>query len=292
MLRLLVSVFVCFYGGALAATALHYFQAGNRSGLKFALLFAGALGFLAATLVLVRRPWNPKTFPRQVIVLALCFYAGMILGAWAQQLAGPMPATPSVVQMLIATLSFQGASLGWTAAFLREHGVTWGEAFGFRHYWRHAALIGVIVASLFFPAGLALQRGSAEVLTHVPRLGMKPEEQTAVQTLRIASSWVDRVALGVITILLVPVAEEMLFRGILYPWIKGAGFPRLALWGTALVFAAIHLNLVIFVPLFVLALALTVLYERTGNLLAPITAHSLFNALNFTMLYLFERIMG
>jgi membrane protease YdiL (CAAX protease family) len=31
------------------------------------------------------------------------------------------------------------------------------------------------------------------------------------------------------------------------------------------------------VPLFMLALALTWLYERTDNLLAPITMHSLFN---------------
>ncbi len=37
-----------------------------------------------------------------------------------------------------------------------------------------------------------------------------------------------------------------------------------------------------FVPLFALALALTWLYERTDNLLAPITAHALFNAANFS----------
>ena len=37
-------------------------------------------------------------------------------------------------------------------------------------------------------------------------------------------------------------------------------------------------------PLAVLALVLTALYERTDNLLAPITAHALFNALNFATL--------
>ena len=44
------------------------------------------------------------------------------------------------------------------------------------------------------------------------------------------------------------------------------------------------LNGAIFLPLFVLALALTWLYEKTDNLLAPITAHALFNAVNFTLL--------
>ena len=38
-------------------------------------------------------------------------------------------------------------------------------------------------------------------------------------------------------------------------------------------------------PLFVLALALTWLYEKTDNLLAPIAAHSLFNAANLVVLF-------
>ena len=42
----------------------------------------------------------------------------------------------------------------------------------------------------------------------------------------------------------------------------------------------------IFIPLFVLALALTWLYEKTGSLLAPIVAHSLFNAANLALLIL------
>jgi len=39
------------------------------------------------------------------------------------------------------------------------------------------------------------------------------------------------------------------------------------------------------VPLFVLAVALTWLYERTDNLLAPIAAHSLFNIAGLIVFY-------
>jgi membrane protease YdiL (CAAX protease family) len=74
----------------------------------------------------------------------------------------------------------------------------------------------------------------------------------------------------------------------LYPWIKKAGFPKLAFVGTSLVFAIIHLNLMTLLPLFVLALILTGLYEKTNNLLAPIAGHALFNAVNLVMLYVFE----
>jgi membrane protease YdiL (CAAX protease family) len=122
-------------------------------------------------------------------------------------------------------------------------------------------------------------------MVHLPRLHLKPEEQQAVQTLQLASAWVARVALGAVTILLAPVAEEILFRGILYPWIKKEGFPRLALWSSALLFAAVHANLMTFLPLLVLAIALTLLYEKTDNLLAPITAHAVFNGMNFMALY-------
>ena len=78
----------------------------------------------------------------------------------------------------------------------------------------------------------------------------------------------------------------MLFRGILYPTIKQAGFPKLSLWLTSLAFAAIHLNAVTFLPLLVLSLLLTFLYEKTNNLLAPITTHAVFNAVQFVWLYL------
>jgi membrane protease YdiL (CAAX protease family) len=66
----------------------------------------------------------------------------------------------------------------------------------------------------------------------------------------------------------------------------------LALWGTSLLFAAVHTNVVTFVPLVVLALVLTALYERTDNLLAPVAAHVLFNALNFAELLVLQRVGG
>jgi membrane protease YdiL (CAAX protease family) len=85
---------------------------------------------------------------------------------------------------------------------------------------------------------------------------------------------------------LAPVAEEFIFRGTLYPFIKQLGWPKLALVGVSFLFALIHLNAPTFVPLFVLALAFTWLYEKTDCLLAPIAAHSLFNTANLVILFL------
>ncbi len=57
-------------------------------------------------------------------------------------------------------------------------------------------------------------------------------------------------------------------------------------FGVSFLFALIHGSAAIFIPLFALALALTWLYEKTGNLLAPIVVHGLFNAVNLVLLIL------
>jgi membrane protease YdiL (CAAX protease family) len=90
-----------------------------------------------------------------------------------------------------------------------------------------------------------------------------------------------QVFLAFLAVVVAPVTEELLFRGILYPFVKQQGHPGLALWGTAILFGALHLNLMTFVPLTFLGLVLAWLYDTTDNLLAPIFGHSLFNLANF-----------
>jgi len=199
-------------------------------------------------------------------------------------MAGQPPEGSSSEQMVVA----EAAVLLFLMGFLRAQRVRWKDAFGLANQRRQALLAGAIVAFLFLPVGIGLQWASAEVMS---RLHWEPQEQQAVHALRVTSAWSGRLLLAGLAIVLAPMAEEILFRGILYPAIKQAGFPRLALWGVSLLFACVHNNLVTFVPLLVLALTLTALYERTDNLLAPIAAHALFNALNFVKLYLVEPLL-
>ena len=286
VVRLGLSVIVCMYAGSLVMSVLHYFRPeGKPISLGFLPLALSALLCLGITLALLHKQWILETFIRRLIILLVCFYAGLFLGYFAQKMASP--ASQSTAQMLVGTLSFQGAALILISLFLREHQFRWAEAFGLANRWHYALLLGIVAACFFYPLGRTLQWLSFILMeNHLP---VKPEEQEAVQTLRAAASWLDRLSLGTVTILLAPIGEETLFRGILYPWIKQAGFPRLALWISSVLFALVHVNLMIFLPLLVLAIILTILYERTDNLLAPITAHALFNAMNFVMLYLSEQ---
>jgi len=235
--------------------------------------------------MLSAKPWKLDA----ILCLALSVVVSVSAGGVLLSVMQHSSVAP-VRQMVIATLSFQGAALFFVHLFLRQHQMTWRESFGFAHQWPQAIMLGIIVACFFLPVGWGLQWLSGKLIVMVPRLHLKPEEQQAVHTLQMASGSLQRVALGFVTIGLAPLAEEILFRGILYPWLKHVSSPRLALWVSALCFAAVHMNLVTFLPLLVLALALTVLYERTGNLLAPITAHALFNGMNFFVLYTFLQV--
>jgi membrane protease YdiL (CAAX protease family) len=231
--------------------------------------------------MLSEKPWKPEAVLRLFTGVFLCVFAGVILMSAAH------PAKPadniSIGRVVFGALSFQGAALVLICFFLRRHRTRWKEAFGFANDWKHALLFGMVGGIIFFPIGRGVQWVSMELMT---RFNGPPAEQAAVKALSLVTNWSERMTLIVVTIVLAPIAEEMLFRGILYPMIKQLGFPRLAWWGVSALFAAIHFNLAIFPPLFVLALLLTLLYERTNNLLAPIVTHSLFNAANFALFYL------
>ncbi len=221
---------------------------------------------------------------RLLLGIFMCVAIGALLTLLVRGANGAKPEL-SLGRMMVSVLSFQGAALALVWRFVREHEMSWAEAFGFRNRRSRALLLGALAVIMFFPVGQLLQLLSVKLLTW---LHLDPTAQTAVEVLRGASRGPGLIGFVLITVVLVPLAEELVFRGILYPAIKCAGFPRLALWGTAALFAAIHFNLAIFPPLLLLALVLTWLYEKTDNLLATIAAHSLFNAANLGLFFLSE----
>jgi membrane protease YdiL (CAAX protease family) len=234
--------------------------------------------------MLSAKPWN---LDRVVLALAgILFCACIIFLAGAVALhfvSHGKPDKDSLLNLVVVTMAIHGSILVGTGLVLWWYHVGWGEAFGFSMLnWKSVVVLGLLAAVAFLPVGLSLQFVSARIMT---QLQLKTREQAAVETLENAESLETRVYLIVFTILVAPVAEEILFRGILYPAIKQAGYPRTAMWATALVWAVIHMTAAIVLPLFVLGLALAYLYEKTNNLLAPITAHAVFNAINVAFLY-------
>jgi membrane protease YdiL (CAAX protease family) len=235
--------------------------------------------------MLSEKPWRVEATLALGLRVFLCLFAGLVLDALARHVFGAAACDRWGLHAVIATLALQGTGLFWIALFLREHGTSWTDAFGFKNEWPAALALGAVLAIVVVPGAWILQNSSVDLLN---LLHIKTEDQAPVQLLREAHSAGKIIYLAFATILLAPVAEEMLFRGIIYPMLKRTGFPRLALWITAFFFASIHMDLAVFVPLLFLAVMLTLLYEWTNNLLACIVLHGLFNAANFAMLFLMK----
>jgi len=229
-----------------------------------------------------QKPWQLEATLQLVLRLFLCFLVGAVLATLARKWLGNQTVEQWQLNVVIATVSMQGCGLVLIVCFLREHNIGWLEAFNFRAGWRRALGVGLLLALAAVPATWIFQWVSVEVLTwlHYP-----VQTQEAIRLLQENQSPGKVIYLAVVAMVFAPLVEEMLFRGILYPVVKQLGRPRLALWGTAIMFALMHFNAAIFLPLVFLAVMLTLLYEWTNNLLAPILVHSLFNAANFTALY-------
>ncbi len=235
--------------------------------------------------MLSAKPWKLDRVMLLLAGIAFFFSISLLVAGAAEHFAphGKLDEN-SLPYLVLITMSIHGSILLGTGLFFWWYHLDWREVFGFSMPNRGSSvLLGLLAAVLFLPVGWSLQFVSFQIMT---RLHLNPQEQQAVETLQNAQSWDSRIYLIVFTILVAPVAEEILFRGVLYPAIKQGGYPRIAWWGTAIFFAAIHGSVAIFLPLFVLGLALAWLYEKTNNLLAPITAHAAFNAINVVFLYL------
>jgi membrane protease YdiL (CAAX protease family) len=102
--------------------------------------------------------------------------------------------------------------------------------------------------------------------------------QEAVKLLQEAKDPRVVVLMAIAAVIVAPVAEEVVFRGYLYPAAKSFCGPAGAIIFSSLVFAAAHGNVVALLPLFLLAVLLCLLYEFTGSIWACISVHFLFNA--------------
>jgi membrane protease YdiL (CAAX protease family) len=232
--------------------------------------------------MLSQKPWRAEAVLQLCAAQVVC----LCLGGGAIWLLHNFGVTgfkhdESFGSVLVGTLCFQGAAWLLIPFFLRQHGVGWREAFGFCGPKIKHPLLLALGFIVMFAVVMLLQYLSILVMG---KLGWPVEDQAAVKLVTDAKSLWTTVYLGMFAVVIAPVAEEFIFRGMLFPFVKGLGFPKLAWFGVSFLFALIHLNAPTFVPLFALALALTWLYEKTDNLLVPITAHALFNAANFALL--------
>lgn len=234
------------------------------------------------------KPWRLEAVVQLIAGIFACWCLGMVVIGVFQQIGVAAFRSPdSFASVLVATMSFQGAAWVLIFFFIKLHGMDWRSVFGLRNANLPRALllgIGLLVVAWPVVEGLKLLS-----MVALDKIGWHPAEQRAVDLLVAAKSPWMQGYLAFFAVVLAPVAEEFIFRGVLFPFVRQLGWPRLAWLGTSFLFALIHLNAPTFVPLFVLALVLTWIYDHTDCLLASIMVHSLFNASNLVILFLQSR---
>ncbi len=230
--------------------------------------------------MLTAKSWTPESVLRLLAgVFASIGLAGILGHLGGMFLTGLENATRELLLSFLGMFVLQIVSFILIHFFVKQNNSSWGETFGFREgRWGRTLGLGALATVLAFPISLGLMWISQQVLD---LFSIEPVSQRAVEILRTTPHLWQKVLLGFMALAMAPVWEELLFRGILYPSLLQAGFPRLALWGTSVVFGVSHFNLPTFLPLSAFGFLLCLLYRNTGNLAAPMVTHCLFNTANF-----------
>ena len=189
--------------------------------------------------------------------------------------------------MVASQIFLQALLLALVLQFLRHKKISWSEAFGFKATTIPHALLtaGVTLMAIFLP--IVLLAYAAYII--FTQLGLSTEPQSIVQIFTEVKNFWVRTGLIFTATVGAPFAEEIFFRGMLYPYLKKQWGMFHALWISSIMFAAIHQHAASVLPLFALAIVLTLLYEWRGNLAACIAMHASFNALNLAILFLIDK---
>jgi len=104
-----------------------------------------------------------------------------------------------------------------------------------------------------------------------------------LEMIKVHSQLAVRLSIFVTAVLIMPVLEEMLFRGLFQTMLRSfLQSPWLSILISSALFAMIHSDAGHWPALFALAMCLGYAYEKSGSLFRPIFIHLLFNAVSVT----------
>jgi len=100
-----------------------------------------------------------------------------------------------------------------------------------------------------------------------------------------AMGYRDLIILLIIGAVLVPIGEEIYFRGIVYPVFKKRWGLMIGMVASGIFFSLLHFDALRFLPLLLGGIGLAYIYEKSDSLLACMLAHGLWNGIMIFLLY-------
>jgi uncharacterized protein len=110
-------------------------------------------------------------------------------------------------------------------------------------------------------------------------IGKEPSTQQVQEVARQAQSLWQISLFLMIASLIVPIKEELVFRGFIYPAFRDRVGVNWGIILTAVFFALVHGDLIRFIPLLIGGIALNIVYQSTGSLYSSIVAHGVWNGI-------------
>jgi membrane protease YdiL (CAAX protease family) len=222
--------------------------------------------------------------------LIIANLVGAVVGAVILSATGNVDAAAdgelSLVMVAVLQIPLWSGYLGapWYAARFKGNGLV--SDFGLRMEW------------LDVPKGLAA--GLATQIVAIPALylllfaltdavGWEFDHDLSGEARELVEKATDPIGvvlLVLITVVGAPIIEELFFRGLLLRSIQNRFGRAGALWGSSLLFAAVHLQALQFPALLLIGLVLGWLAQRTGRLGPSIWAHVAFNGVATLVLLL------
>jgi membrane protease YdiL (CAAX protease family) len=186
-----------------------------------------------------------------------------------------LPSWPQIVHMALPT---QIALAGAVAFGVRRTGLSWREALGLRAlpFRALAPIVLLLIGSVTVFSELYVV---AQRVVPVP-----PEFEALLRDLLRIDGRVDLLLTTAVAVVLAPILEEALFRGVILQGLARRRGPRAAALWTAAFFALFHFyNPWQILPTFFLGLLLAWLVMTTGSLWPAIVLHAAFNGLSLAV---------
>lgn len=227
-------------------------------------------------------PW--EWWDAIVIYFLWFFMAASVAAIVALAFADPDAPATTAAGVLAAVVMLVVTTLAWVGFRGNQQGLRDGirRAFGMKRPTGRDWALGVGYGIGTF---IVLQLGLGQAITYlIEVLGREvPEVQVGVQE-AAQSGGVVALVLGLAVVVLGPLGEELLYRGVLYQALSKhlPGWPAIGLSGLA--FGVTHIEPFVVALTFPLGMVLAWVMRRHGTLVVPVVAHVVFNMISFVVI--------
>jgi uncharacterized protein len=194
---------------------------------------------------------------------------------------GPGETLQPTIEQSLALAGLETVALILAVYFLgmRRRGISW-KGVGLRSLsWRWVAIVTVITLIAIPATGLL-------TILVLLALGLPLDNPQIEFLIPEGFGWLSAAGMLLLGGVTAPFAEELLFRGVLYPLLRN----RWGLWPgvlvSSLIFAVVHGDIAVGVSAFVLGIILALVYEYSRSLWSAVLVHVLNNGLKILLLYI------